>query len=151
MEPKTRGRHRYKEVDKDAFMEELNRCGNITRAAIAFQLDPNIVKAQFMRHNLRIGRQFRIVKNEDAVPAKQLDKKLVDGEMVLSGGRKISIQELEDTLNETGNMSLASLKLGLVDSGIRTLLKYRGYDLKIEFILIPASSPKSPRAMTSWS
>jgi hypothetical protein len=138
MEKRPRGRQRLDDIDHEGFMVLLNECGNITRAAIMFQMDPNVVKMQLLRKNLRIGRRFHIVKNEDIPVTGRIEKKMSGPETIVVGGRSVTITELTDTLNELGNISKASLKLGLVDSGIRTTLKNRGYEMKIEYILVPA-------------
>lgn len=140
MEKRLRGRQRLDDIDHDGFMAALNECGNITRAAIMFQMDPNVVKVQLLRKNLKIGRRFSIVKNDDLPLTGRIDKKMSGPETFVVAGRSITITELTDTLNELGNISKASLKLGLVDSGIRTTLRNRGYEMKIEYVLVPADT-----------
>jgi len=138
MEKKRRGRQRMEEIDHDAFMKKLNECGNITRAAISFQVDPNIVKIQLLRKGFRIGRRFQIIKNENLPITGRNEKKVIGTEALVVGKKTITVAEFTDALNELGNISKASLKLGLVDSGIRSTLKSRGFELKIEYILVPS-------------
>ena len=86
MEKRPRGRQRLDDIDHDGFMVLLNECGNITRAAIMFQMDPNVVKMQLLRKNLRIGRRFHIVKNEDLPVTGRIEKKMSGPETFVVGG-----------------------------------------------------------------
>ncbi|NDC83421.1 hypothetical protein EB093_07165 [bacterium] len=134
---KVKGRQRIPEIDPDAFIAKLNEFGNINRTAIFFQIDPAVIKIQFARNGKKIARRFKIVKNEKLPLVRNIDKKVSGTETLIVGGTTFTVSQLVATLNEYGNISKASIKLGLVDSGVRSCLKNRGYDLITEYVLVP--------------